>query len=42
MEEIEEVVKELSFRERVVLRIFKKVFKKIYKEGVKRGFNWNN
>lgn len=30
MEELEEVVKELSFRERVILKIFKKTFIKFY------------
>lgn len=30
MEELDEVVKELSFRERAILKIFKKTFIKFY------------
>lgn len=36
---IEEIVKELSFYERIVLRIHKKLFEKIYKIGITFGFN---
>ena len=30
MEELDEVVKELSFRERIILKIFRKTFTKFY------------
>lgn len=39
---LDEVMKELSWRERIVIRLFKKTFNKIYKNGIRKGFNWNN
>lgn len=30
MEELDEVIKELNWRERVILKIHKKIFRKIY------------
>lgn len=39
---LNEVMKELSWRERIVVKIFPKTFYKLYKEGVMKGFNWSN
>lgn len=36
---IEEIVKELSLYERIILKIYKKLFVKIYKMGITFGFN---
>ena len=37
-----EVMKELNWRESIVVGLFKKTFNKIYKNGIRKGFNWNN
>lgn len=34
-----EIEKELSWRERIAIRIFKKIFVKIYNKGIEKGFN---
>ena len=39
---VNEVIKELNWKERIVVRLFRKTFSKIYKEGIRRGFNWGN
>ena len=39
---IEEIVKELNWKERIVVRLFRKTFCEIYKEGIRRGFNWGS
>lgn len=39
---LDEVVKELNWRERIVVKLFTKTIKKIYTKGVKDGYNWNN
>lgn len=39
---VEEIVKELNCKERIVVRIFRKTFCKIYKKGIRRGFNWGS
>ena len=39
---LDKVMKELCWRERIVIRLFKKTFNKIYKNGIRKGFNWNN
>ena len=38
---LNEVKKELNWKERIIVKIFKKTMKKVYTEGVKKGFNWN-
>lgn len=39
---LNEVKKELNFRERIIVKLFTKTMKKVYTEGVKKGYNWNN
>lgn len=39
---LDEVMKALNWRERIIAKIFKKTFCKIFNAGVKRGFNWSN
>lgn len=39
---LDEVVKELNFRERIIVKVFRKTFIKVYKSGIKYGYNWNN
>ena len=39
---VNEVKKELNFRERFIAKLFTKTIKKIYTKGVKKGYNWNN
>lgn len=39
---LNEVMKELNWREKVIVKILAKTFLKVYNTGVKRGFNWNN
>lgn len=41
-EVLKEVIKELEWKERIVVMMFKKIFINVYKKGVKEGFNWNN
>ena len=36
---LNEVMKELSWRERIVVKMFSKVFYKLYKIGITYGFN---
>ena len=38
---LNEVIKELNWRERIIVKIFGKTMKKVYTEGVKKGYNWN-
>ena len=37
--ELEEFVKELTWKEKIVVKIFKDIFNKIYKIGITYGFN---
>lgn len=39
---LDEVMKELNWKERIVVRLFKKTFYSVYKSGVRNGFKWNN
>lgn len=39
---LDEIIKELNCRERIIVKILAKTFLKVYNTGVKRGFNWNN
>ena len=39
---LEELKKELNFKEKILLMIFKKNVLKIYKTGIIKGFNWEN
>lgn len=39
---LNEVKKELNWKERIIVRIFGKTMKKVYTEGVKKGYNWNS
>lgn len=36
---VDEIVKELNWKERIIVRIFRKTFCKIYKLGITYGFN---
>lgn len=38
---LNELKKELNWKERIVVKLFTKTMKKMYTEGVKKGFNWN-
>ena len=38
---LDELKKELNWKERIVVKLFTKTMKKMYTEGVKKGFNWN-
>ena len=37
---LKEICKDLNWKERIIVRLFKKSFIKVYKNGVKTGFNW--
>lgn len=39
---LDEVMKELNWRERIVVRLFEKTFHNVYKSGIRKGFKWNN
>ena len=39
---LEEIKKELNWKERIIVYIFKKTYIKVYKQGIKEGFNWNS
>ena len=39
---LEELKKELNFKEKILLIILKKYVLKIYKTGLMKGFNWEN
>lgn len=39
---LDEVKKELNWRDRIIIKLFAKTIKKIYTKGVKEGYNWNN
>lgn len=39
---LDEVKKNLSWRERIIVRLFKKTFYSVYKSGVRNGFKWNS
>ena len=39
---LNEVMKELNWKERIIVKVYRKTIYKIYKEGIRRGFNWNN
>ena len=39
---LNEVKKELNWRERIIVKIFGKTMKKVYTEEVKKGYNWNS
>lgn len=39
---LNEVKKELNWKERIIIKLFAKTIKKIYTKGVKEGYNWNN
>jgi len=36
---VKEIVKELNWRERIVVVLFRKIFLKVYKKGITFGFN---
>ena len=36
-----EICKNLKWREKIIVKLFKKSFIKVYKNGVKTGFNWH-
>jgi hypothetical protein len=39
-ETLKEICKDLNWKERILVRLYKKSFIKIYKKGVRTGFNW--
>ena len=39
---LNEVKKELNWKERIIMNLFTKTLKKVYTKGVKDGYNWNN
>ena len=39
---LNEVKKELNWKERIIVKLFAKTVKKVYTEGVKKGYNWND
>ena len=39
---LDEIKKELSWKERIIVKIFKKTFYDVYQVGLKKGFNWSN
>lgn len=39
---LNEMKKELSWKERIIVKIFKKTFYDVYQVGLKKGFNWSN
>lgn len=36
---VKEIIKDLSWRERIVVVLFRKIFLKVYKRGITFGFN---
>lgn len=39
---LNEIKKDLNWKERIIVHINKKTFVKVYKQGLKDGFNWNS
>ena len=39
---LNELKKELNWKERIIVKLFTKTIKKIYTKGAKEGYNWNN
>lgn len=39
---LEEINRELNWKEKAITKINPVIFKKVYKMGIRRGFNWNN
>ena len=38
--EMNKVIKELNWKEKILVKIFAKTFYKVYKSGVEKGFYW--
>lgn len=39
---LNEVKKELNWKERIIVKLFKKTFCSVYKSGMRNGFKWNS